>query len=622
MQNKEQLYPKYIGETYPNVDYHDGQLRHALGASNYQVTRANRYNPADCEDVGWTYNHAADLTYFEGQFYLHYLSVPAYEHISPGQSYLVSSKDGIHWEKPRVSFPPYQIPAGEYTDASGKSHIIADGIYAVMHQRMAFYQAEGRLLVLGFYGHSDCPEQNPFYYNGIGRVVREVYRDGSFSPVYFIRYNAWAGWKESDLLYPMYHTSPDAGFVAACEALLHDPLAVQQWIDEHGDDEPLLRIKNNWAHEAFCSYHLDDGSVVGLFKWSMVCRSFDNGESWNGPEYEPTLLQPGSKIWGQRTPDGRYALVWNPTHSQNCRWPLAVASSDDGLNFDDMLCIHGDMPDQRYLGFWKSYGAQYMRGISERQQTPEDDAFWMSYSINKEDIWVTRVPVPVTGVQKEHVDETFQSQTPDSFVEGWNIYSPRRCPVTVKQYGEKRYLELRDSDSADYARAMRIVKESEKLFVQTRLQLNRCDEGELYLEITDGKGQIAAGLWFDPQQRLRVLHGACPEEVLFEFEVGLWYDIALQVDCEQQRFSVSINGQESGHTWRFNYPCRAVERVVYRTGARRRWPHLDCDPDSAGFVQDVDPIKDKEYLETIVLVESLKTAQGETVLRDFARHDR
>ena len=90
--------------------------------------------------------------------------------------------------------------------------------------------------------------------------------------------------------------------------------------------------------------------MVGLFKWGRVCHSDDNGRTWSEPVYEPSLVMPGSKIWGQRTQDGRFALVWTPTHSQNARWPLAVATSDDGLCFNDMLCVHGEVPMARYRG--------------------------------------------------------------------------------------------------------------------------------------------------------------------------------------------------------------------------------------------------------------------------------
>ena len=52
----------------------------------------------------------------------------------------------------------------------------------MMHQRMGFYIAlDDRLLVLAFYGHAP----NPFGPGGIGRVVREIYKDGSFGPDLF-----------------------------------------------------------------------------------------------------------------------------------------------------------------------------------------------------------------------------------------------------------------------------------------------------------------------------------------------------------------------------------------------------------------------------------------------------
>ena len=48
----------------------------------------------------------------------------------------------------------------------------------MMHQRMGFYVApDGRLLALAFYGQSP----NPFGMGGVGRVVREAYRDGTYT---------------------------------------------------------------------------------------------------------------------------------------------------------------------------------------------------------------------------------------------------------------------------------------------------------------------------------------------------------------------------------------------------------------------------------------------------------
>ena len=74
----------------------------------------------------------------------------------------------------------------------------------MMHQRMGFYVApDGRLLVSAFYGQAP----DPFGMGGVGRVVREAYKDGTYGPIYFIRYNRHAGWNESNTTFPPYASS-------------------------------------------------------------------------------------------------------------------------------------------------------------------------------------------------------------------------------------------------------------------------------------------------------------------------------------------------------------------------------------------------------------------------------
>src|SRR5262245_48666256 len=159
----------------PSNSVHDGNLRPAIGVENIQVMRANRSHPEWADGHGWTYNHAANLAYWNGKFHLHYLSNPVGEHVAPGQTLVATSVDGRKWDKPVVVFPTYQL---------------AGGGTAMMHQRMGFYVApNGRLLVLGFYGHAP----NPFGKGGIGRVVREAYKNGTYGPIHFIRYQRHAG---------------------------------------------------------------------------------------------------------------------------------------------------------------------------------------------------------------------------------------------------------------------------------------------------------------------------------------------------------------------------------------------------------------------------------------------
>ncbi len=50
--------PKTIDQT-----FHDGQLRPAIGTHSYQVLRANRTNPPDSDQLGYTYNHAPMMAF-------------------------------------------------------------------------------------------------------------------------------------------------------------------------------------------------------------------------------------------------------------------------------------------------------------------------------------------------------------------------------------------------------------------------------------------------------------------------------------------------------------------------------------------------------------------------------
>jgi len=111
---------------------------------------------------------------------------------------------GRHWGKPMVAFPEYKAPQGVGFPKPYYGYI--------MHQRMGFYHApNGKLLVVGFYGHS----YDPFKEGGIGRGAREVRKDGTMGPIHFIRYSSHAQWNASNTAFPFYTSSKDKAFKAA-----------------------------------------------------------------------------------------------------------------------------------------------------------------------------------------------------------------------------------------------------------------------------------------------------------------------------------------------------------------------------------------------------------------------
>src|SRR5581483_2877225 len=259
---------RYMGGVSIDLTTPEGRLRPAIGVESIQAFRANRSHPDLADGFGWTYNHAPMLAYWNGLFYLEYLSTPKGEHQPPGQTLVMTSADGRRWTKPTVVFPVYDV---------------AEGKPAFMHQRMGFYVApDGRLLVLAFYGRGP----NPFNMYGIGRVVREAYRDGTYGPIYFIRYNRHAGWNESNTHLPFYKTSPDKGFVEACDTLLADKLMTLQWWQEDQSPDDFYAVKGDL--QALSFFHRPDGAVVALWKHSLAALSTDEGKSWTKPVKLPT----------------------------------------------------------------------------------------------------------------------------------------------------------------------------------------------------------------------------------------------------------------------------------------------------------------------------------------------
>ncbi|MDE5749686.1 MAG: six-hairpin glycosidase, partial [Duncaniella sp.] len=268
----------YTGKTLSDPNRHDGGLSPVVGVHNIQTMRAHRrYDLYHPNANGWTYNHQPMMAWWKGKFYMHYLSNPVDEHVGGGRTMLQTSADGYTWSAPEVMFPVYPVPDGFRKEEGGA---VADDHEAVMHQRMGFFVSKsGRLLATANYGIALDPKGDPNDGNGIGRVVREIYEDGSFGPIYFIYRNH--GFGEKDTLYPDYKRSKDKGFREACDELIANPLMRMQWVEEADRNDPLIPLSK--PYKAFCWYTLPDGRKAGLWKHALTSVSEDGGETWAEP---------------------------------------------------------------------------------------------------------------------------------------------------------------------------------------------------------------------------------------------------------------------------------------------------------------------------------------------------
>lgn len=599
--------PFYAGDEFADMLKHDGGLHHAVGASNYQVMRANRSHPHLADGLGNTYNHAPMLTFWRGMFYLQYLSNPKDEHTGFGLSFLSRSKDGMLWEDVKVSFPAIEVPAGTYECADGQVIEVEPATPAFMHQRMGFYHTEDdRLLVSGFYGHAPHHNICPWRNYGMGRVVREVFEDGGLGPIYFIRFLDYSGWTEEKLPFPFYKKAKDKSFVAACEELLADRFVTEQWTEEHGPldtgiglkikkDEDLSGTAPNSPFESassFCWYNIDEKTVVALWKQGKVGISFDSGRNWD-IRYEPTFVTSGAKAWGQKTADGRYAIAYVNSLSSEHRYPLVVVTSDDGIKFNDLACVFGELPPRRYEGIYKDFGPQYIRGISPGHREYPPGALWLCHSINKEDIGVSRIPLPIRREVTEHINDSFESD--DGYINDWNIYSTRWAPVSLAQEGGTACIKLSDRDPCDYARAMRIFPKTQKLALELEVAAGGDYEEDLEIELADSAGNPACRVCLGGG-KLKARFGSELYDLFEGIKAGRWYKIRIELDCGANVYSVYLDGRlPSRNQRRPIHKSHDVERLIVRTKPRRYLPNFEIYPDSPDLPAVDDPLSQRDY---------------------------
>jgi len=608
---------RYTGKDQPDPAYYDGRLPQAVGVHRYQALRANRSQPPEGGLLGWTYNHAPMLAFWESRFWLEYLSGAREEHAPPGRSLVLSSADGKEWSAPRVVFPEIDLPAltpdPKYF-AGQPVPAITEGTRAIMHQRMGWYVApNGRLLALGFYSYCPNTRWGPNRGQGVGRVVREVKKDGSFGDVHFIRYNRLAGWDEKNTpWFTSYRTSPDAGFVAACEALLTDKLKTLAWWEEERSNEGNFYSLDPGAEEpkAFSWFVRKDGVTVGVWK-KHSALSADGGKSWTPVAKMPSLWDVNGKIWVQQTGDGRYALVHTQSATRRNRFPLVIMTGDDGRDFSEMFTLHGEASPMRYFGINKNVGPQYIRGILPGNGTPPDGGMWITYSMNKEDLWVTRVPAAVRATVNEPAHDDFESDPTGANLSAWSIHSPLWAPVRRRidpLNPGNHALELRDRDPWEYAKAERAFPPSSRVAVEFRVLMTQSGPGCLEVEALGARGERPLRLRFDDEW-LMIDHRAA-DAASVPFHPNHWRNVRLEIDTTAGTYNLLLDGKVMHAGLPLQDKVAQLSRLEFRTGAWRQdvpWPIHQGEPGSPGVYREDLPGADVPVAESAYLIDDVRT---------------
>jgi len=545
-----------------NMQLPDGGLKPVVGVQNIQIMRVSRARPDLSDGDGWTYAHQQDLAVWKGRLYAAWIIQPIRENAGPYKLVYATSTNGFQWSAHADLFPrEVAYPNRFYFYRTTTDRMLAFSCGRYKNVRIG---ESGKKVLL----------------------VREITADHQLGGVFTLINFLKPGELESGItLPPSFETSADAGFVAACREALGNNLLLEQqdngvylgankmsWHNDPQYDVPGLW---DWGKSS-CFYHRSDGAVVNLCKmgWASVSMTPNDPNSWSQPVQPPSLYGGSGKNWGQRTADGRYAIVYHPNPVRAGRYPLVMVHGDDGRVFRDMRVVHCEAPGLRYPEDpAKTIGAQYQRGLAEWSDDgtfSDSQAMWMIYSVGKEDIWVSRIPLPFKPDETAFPADNFAKATSGGVVPGWNLYSPKWAPVAVVETNGVRSLELRDSDPYDYARAMRVFPESAKARAELTLTPAQTN-GRLEIELCDPAGKRPMRVMLTETGKVQAQNGGKATD-LGTYAKNNTLSLVIDADAAAGRYSVRVNGGAPRELTTADATATTLQRLSLRTGTYRDLP--------------------------------------------------
>lgn len=568
--------PRFTGSDATLVSRHDGGQRWAVGVQEHALFRPTRnltHTQHRDGSPGATFNHAMMLAFWNNRFWVSYHGSPSEGTEVPVPVYLCWSDDGRDWSKADELFPAPKIGS----------------INTYSHHRNGFYRASnGRLLAFSFMGDRKPNDA----VGGFARLVREIKGPADYGPIYAVRYNT--GFSGANTPWQPYTTSTDAGLKSAVAEAVGGVLWREGWNEEDTNkDLYLFPGTNNTAFEgkAFAWYRLPDQRIVGMWKGGWLTVS--TGNTWTAGEVPAPVKDTArfgnfyntAKQWCEPAANAtQYAMFLTMSVHQPAagkypaRSPLAVLTGTDGLDFTERGIISGDNPPQLYPNPGtssprphednKDGGPSYVRGLEAWDRRPTGDAIWVTYSVNKEPIYVAEVPTPVRYTVTAQVDDDFDDLTVGGRVRDWNIRDAGWCPVRVVEVAGNKRLRLADRDPYDYAKAFRVFPEMAKAQVSFTVIPAQHTNGTCEVELVNHAGQRPVALKFDADGKIKRRHAAGWTDV-GTYSANQTCRVVISLDLPQQRWSATLNGAAIATDAPLFQVVSTVERLELRTGAWR-----------------------------------------------------
>ena len=290
----------------------------------------------------WSYSHHPSVTYFQGAFYAVYSNGMRGED-EPGQRMMIaSSRDFIRWSAPQLLAEPSD---GDY----GTKKILTPGGIRVCDGRLTVYYTEN-----DNDGTSNA-RLNPQLYAVTSPDGRTWTRPVSLGLAIFPSHA------------PLRLST--GRLAMTCNRAFYysdDPTGLRGWhkcgtaAQDQTGHVTFEQIRPSlWEGELF---EHADGTLYCLFRNSSTpydgylwqAQSYDGGRNWTMP-VRSDFSDNNTKSFFCALPDGRYLYIGTPDNTrQGTRYPLVLALSEDGFNYDKCYILSDDRYTRQYEGRWKS----------------------------------------------------------------------------------------------------------------------------------------------------------------------------------------------------------------------------------------------------------------------------
>jgi hypothetical protein len=356
----------------------------APNETNYNVVVPNGNTPTEADLDSYRYHHNTEIAVDNGRVWVAFSGSGTNEEAGGEIVGLSSSNDnGNTWSDIQLAVPPQSTFSG-----TGASLVIGTR----SADPRGFVNYNGGLYIVSTIDTTlTTGQDNP---QGLALVANKCNSDGTLGPVFRIT---------SDTYTPI-----NGKTAIAYDATLGPPLlTVSEIFGKRGGSAPgnpltswrgWLQYNNSvFSEPTTIPLTGSNNSLVRLWRgfsgsldetklWSQT--SSDGGSTWSILEKTSIPNEP-SNTNGIRLPDGRIVLVGNPVDVSVVRDPLYVAifNGTTGVINNIYAVRQGLSGTPVYSGTYKGGGAQYP-GISF-----DGTNLWISYSIAKESIGVTKIPL-------------------------------------------------------------------------------------------------------------------------------------------------------------------------------------------------------------------------------------